>query len=101
MCPGSYQKGRTAEYYVIEKLKALGATLITRSAGSHGIADITAWFLATRQVWLIQVKTSKRAVSLDRLKKEYVGLTKLEGPWNAKAGFFIRQKDGWHSSFPV
>jgi Holliday junction resolvase len=101
LSPGAYQKGRTAEYHVIETLKTLGATLITRSAGSHGLADITAWLPAKREVLLVQVKTSKKTVSVESLRKEYAKLIELQGPWDAKAVFFIRDKDGWHAPITV
>ena len=101
MCPGSYHKGRTAEYHVVGTLRALGATLITRSAGSHGLADITAWLPAKREVLLCQVKTSKRGVSLESLKREYAELIQLQGAWEAKVVFFIRDKEGWRAPLTV
>jgi hypothetical protein len=95
-----YRIGRSAEYYVKEKLKKLGAVEISRSAGSHGHADLIAFFPASRQIWLIQVKTSKKGVALSKVKNDFVALTQLEGTWTVKAGYFIRTKEGWKSNYP-
>jgi len=95
-----YAKGSRAEHYVKEKLERFGAVEIARSAGSHGHADLIAFFPASRQIWLIQVKTSEKGVSFSKVKDDFVALTKLEGNWTVKAGYFIRTKEGWRSNYP-
>jgi len=95
-----YAIGRSAEYYIKAKLESLGAVEVARSAGSHGHADLIAFFPATREIWLLQVKTSKRGIGLSKVKNDYVALTKLEGAWIVKAGYFIRTREGWSSNFP-
>jgi len=95
-----YAMGRSAEYYVKNRLEKLGAIEVARSAGSHGHADLIAFFPTTRQIWLIQVKTSKKGVGLTKVKNDYVALTKLEGAWTVKAGWFIRTREGWKSNYP-
>jgi len=72
-----------------------------RSAGSHGPADLIAFFPATREIWLIQVKTSKKGVSPIKVRNDVLALSKLEGHWEAKAGYFIKEKDGWTGSFSM
>jgi len=100
MTASHYRAGRSGEYYVRDKLRDLGAVEVARSAGSHGHADLIAFFPATREIWLLQVKTSKKGVSVGKVKNDYVALTKLEGAWTVKAGWFIRAKEGWKSNFP-
>jgi len=95
-----YAIGRSAEYYIIGKLQSAGANLILRSAGSHGPADLVAFFPASRQILLIQVKTSKKGVRLNKVRNNFVALTKFEGTWTVKAGYFIRAKEGWRSNYP-
>jgi Holliday junction resolvase-like predicted endonuclease len=54
-----YRAGRNKEYAARKFLEARGASLVMRSAGSKGLADLCAVFRAV--VWLVQVKaTSKR-----------------------------------------
>ena len=53
----NYERGRQAEYRVIQELREQGYTAI-RTAGSHSCADVVAW-----NNWclrLIQVKTFKK-----------------------------------------
>jgi len=100
-----YAIGRSAEYYVINKLKKLGATLVTRSAGSHGLADIIAFFPAMKEIWLIQVKTSKKGISVRHIEKEQgdlgARLSILEGDWTVRLKVFVRARGGWRPSLPV
>jgi Holliday junction resolvase-like predicted endonuclease len=49
-----YTSGRAKEYQAIAELKRRGASLVVRSAGSKGLADLVAVFGAV--VWLVQVK---------------------------------------------
>ena len=49
-----YRAGRAKEYAAIRELKRRGASLVVRSAGSKGLADLVAVFGAV--VWLVQVK---------------------------------------------
>jgi Holliday junction resolvase-like predicted endonuclease len=49
-----YTSGRAKEYAAIRELKRRGASLVVRSAGSKGLADLVAIFGAV--VWLVQVK---------------------------------------------
>jgi len=93
-----YQKGRSAEYYVKGRLQTQGATLILRSAGSHGPADLAAFFPASRQIKLIQVKTSKKGLTPKATTKELADLSRYEGTWEVRAGYYIRAKDGWISN---
>jgi hypothetical protein len=95
-----YAVGRSAEYAVKKRLLKLGAVEVARSAGSHGHADLIAFFPASRQIWLIQVKTSKKGVSFSKVKDDFVALTKLEGTWVVKAGYFIKTREGWRSNYP-
>ncbi len=94
-----YRTGRNAEYYVASKLRKLGASLVFRSAGSHGFFDLIAIFPKKRQIWLIQVKTSKHGVSIKRVQKNYVPIWDFAGTYKVKAGFFYKDITGWKHTF--
>ena len=96
-----YQRGRSAEYYVKGKLETKGATLVLRSAGSHSPADLAAFLPSSREILLLQVKTSKKGVSESKVKNEMNTLSQFEGVWTVKAGYFIRTKQGWKTNIPV
>lgn len=57
----SYRKGVKAEYREMEKLRKLGYTYISRSAGSHGVWDVCGIDVATKTIRFVQVKTGKKA----------------------------------------
>lgn len=97
----AYQRGRTAEYLIINKLKNKGAELVIRSAGSHRDADIVAIFPNMKEIWLVQVKQSKRGVSLQSLQKEYEKFLSIKGTYNVKSGFYYKSKEGWKNTFEV
>jgi len=100
MTEAQYPRGRSAEYYVRNRLFKIGAKIVTRSAGSHGHADLIAFFPIPRLIWLIQVKTSKRGVTEDKVEKDLVALRQLEGEWTVRAGYAIRTKEGWKANLP-
>lgn len=91
----AYTMGRSAEYYVIGKLKRLGADPIFRTAGSHGVADIIAVFQRINEIWLVQVKTSKHGIKLKQLMKEYPNMPNIDGVYTVRTGFFFKDKEGW------
>jgi len=94
-----YTRGRSAEYYVMKKLRELGATFMVRSAGSHTLADIIAFFPDKGEIWLVQVKQSKKGVSVFKLNLEYEELVSLRGDYRVRTGFFYHGKDGWDNTF--
>lgn len=94
-----YGRGRRAEYWTINRLKKLGATLVIRSAGSHKAADIVAFFPDKKEVWLCQVKTSKKGVNIEQVTKDYPEFAKLEGNYRVRTGFFYKGKASWRSTF--
>jgi len=89
-----YAKGRRAEYYWKKYLQEQGAKYIVRSAGSKGLTDLIAFFPSRKEIWLIQVKSSKKRVNLDSLKEMYKELTELKGNYNVKSYLFISHKHG-------
>lgn len=91
-----YKIGRRAEHYVIGKLKKLGAALIIRSSRSLTPADLVAVFPKQRQIWFVQVKTSRRGTSLYLMPAYYPELKAIEGIYVVKGGFFVKEK-GWRS----
>lgn len=94
-----YGKGRRAEYWVIAHLKKKGASLVIRSAGSHKDADIVAFFPKKKEVWLVQVKTSKTGINILQITKEYPDFGKLDGTYEVKTGYLYKDVSGWHSTF--
>jgi len=87
----SYRKGRQAEYKCKSELRKLGVALITRSAGSKGLADLVAFFPLRREIWLIQVKSWKNPPSMKRLMKEYGDLIELTGEYKVKAYVYVKR----------
>jgi len=95
--PTRYERGRSAENYVKHRLIDLGADIVARSARSLGLFDLMAFFLKRREIWLIQVKTSKTGVDITRVERDYKSMEQYGGQWNVKTGFFFKSKDGWKS----
>lgn len=60
-----YERGRAFEYRVRDKLLALGAEAVIRSAGSKGPADIVAFWLHGRP-WFVQAKLDGRLGKTER-----------------------------------
>lgn len=54
MVKGKYAKGRGFEWDVMDLIRP-GFPLVVRSAGSHGVVDVTA--IRKGEAWLIQCKT--------------------------------------------
>jgi Holliday junction resolvase len=53
----NYRRGARFEYSVRDKLyEKYGAVYVVRSAGSHGVADLVAFF-SWGEVWFVQCKT--------------------------------------------
>lgn len=94
-----YTRGRSAEYYVRNKLEKLGAALVIRSAGSHSPADLISIFPDRGEIWLVQVKQSKRGVSIFKTNLEYAEYKTLEGAYKLRFGIFYRTKKGWGDTF--
>lgn len=87
----SYRKGRQAEYRCRDVLRKMGVALVTRSAGSKGLADLVAFFPLRREIWLIQVKSWKHAPSLKKLMREYGDLVELTGDYKVKAYVYVKR----------
>ena len=75
----SYRRGRRLEYRVRDDLKRMGAELVVRSAGSRGPCDLVAIFPDRGEIWLVQVKSTRRA------ERELEILKKLEGTYRVRA----------------
>ena len=85
----AYAKGRRIEYRCKDILKKMGVSLVFRSAGSKGPADLIAIFPLRKEIWLIQVKGY--SVSKKRLSREYGILKELEGEYVVKAKAFVKR----------
>ena len=94
-----YAIGRRSEYYVRQMLRKMGATIVIRSAGSHSQADLIAIFPDKGEIWLVQVKQSKRGTTIMEHNLEFEELKTLEGNYKVRTGFFYHGKDGWDSTF--
>jgi len=95
--PTRYERGRSAENYVKRKLLKAGASIVVRSGRSLTPFDLIGFFPSTREILLIQVKTSKKGLNLPDVAKKYPELKTYNGTWTVKAGFFVRSKKGWAS----
>lgn len=87
-----YERGRDNEYRAMRDLEAEGYT-VTRTAGSHGAADVIAW--NDQHIRFIQIKSYiKRMTSY---AKDIAQLTELVTPPNATRELWIRKKGqrGW------
>ncbi|RLI81006.1 MAG: hypothetical protein DRP01_11355 [Archaeoglobales archaeon] len=86
----AYRKGVRAEYLCMERLRNLGADVVIRSAGSHGLIDVIAIFSDRKEIWLIQVKRGAD-IPLDILKSDYRDLGALMGTYHVIPMFFIKR----------
>jgi len=94
-----YAAGRRAEWKVVRAMKALGG-LVTRSAGSKGLWDVTSVFPPGKEdsigaVWLIQVKVTKKGSWKDA---NWRSLCALKLPPNVTACAFVFRRG---RSFPA
>jgi hypothetical protein len=90
-----YIKGRAIEYRAIKYLEKLGSSHVIRSAGSHGLVDLIAFFPKERVIKLIQVKKHKKGVSENYLKKRYAELGNFNGEWHVESIILVKEKRGF------
>ena len=90
MSRSNYLRGREVEYRCKKLLQGMGISIVFRSAGSHGPADLIAINPIRREIMLIQVKKGKATPSI---KKRYSVLKELEGTYQVK-GYIYHKKDG-------
>jgi len=95
--PTRYERGRSAENYVKQKLLRKGATLVIRSGRSLTDFDLIAFFPLTREIELIQVKTGKKGLKLHQVAKDYPHIKHFDGVWTVCTGFYVRTEKGWAS----
>jgi hypothetical protein len=96
--PTHYERGRSAENYVKRKLLKAGASIVVRSGRSLTPFDLIGFFPSTREIFLIQVKASKKGLKLLDVAKKYGEMKDYNGHWTVKTGLFVRSKIGWVSN---
>lgn len=85
------QKGNRFEWAVVNYFKGLGY-LVTRSAGSHGLADVIV--ITDTEIYLIQLKVTSRKNISTMFNKEIEEIRILLTPDNCKKEFWYkRNKD--------
>lgn len=88
----NYIRGRAWEYEVMKFALEAGASMVFRTAGSHGPYDIIAFYPETRIVNLTQCKTKINKVRTGVKQSEEI---KLDGLWTikcSKATKYIRRR---------
>jgi Holliday junction resolvase len=90
-----YARGRAIEYKAIKYLEKLGSTHVIRSAGSHGLVDLIAFFPRERAIRLIQVKKQGKGISENYLKKRYAELCNFNGEWHVESVILIKKERGF------
>ena len=83
----NYNSGRACEYKVARRLKAEGAQIAQRSAGSHSPVDVWAVSKDGRSR-LIQVKKDTASDRVDKLKELYVLPPTTKELWHWRDGDF-------------
>jgi hypothetical protein len=98
MASTSYQRGRAAEYRVMDEA-ALDGWLAARCAGSHGAFDVLIW--CADRLRFIQVKTF--ITRPGSYKKDLEQLATMVLPPHATSELWIRQKGAreWHKQITV
>jgi len=85
MANRNYDRGRVLEYRTIKNFEDMGCTAI-RSAGSHGLADVIAF-------WLVQIKSGSARMS----PAEIEAFKEMDAPPNAikQIHQYAKRKGRW------
>jgi Holliday junction resolvase len=85
-----YKYGYLVEQYCKSILKKQGY-IVFRSAGSKGIADLTAVNPQKHEILLIQVKKQEAPKNKSLLAKKYSKLSQLKGQYTCKTLLFMKE----------